>query len=53
MYIMLYEQLQELYTNYIIMKPASKHRDYTYRAGDYFVTIATNQRNHRQIREGD
>lgn len=53
MNIMLCKQLRELYTNYMIMKPESRHRDYTYRAGDYFVTIAANQRNYRKIRTGN
>lgn len=48
MNIMLYEQLRELYTNYMIMKSTHNDNDYTYKAGDYFVTITTDQRNNRQ-----
>lgn len=50
--IMLYEQLRELYNNYMIMKPAH-NENYTYKAGDLVVTISTDKRHYGQIREGD
>lgn len=46
--IMLYEQLRELYTNYMVMETANSPKEYKYRAGDYFVTITAVKRNHRQ-----
>lgn len=51
--IMLYEQIKELNTNYLIVKPVSKCSDYTYKAGDLIVTITANKGYNRQIRKGD
>lgn len=51
--IMLYEQYKELYANYLILKPVSKNRDYTYKAGDLVVTISTGEGNHRKTTTGN
>lgn len=47
--IAFYEQIRELYTNYMIMNPTVKTKDYTYKAGDLNVAITADQRNHRQV----
>lgn len=49
--IMKYEQFKDLYTNYIKMKSMPKSRDFTNEGGDIFVTIRTDKRNYRKIRE--
>lgn len=48
---MLHEQFRELYTNYIIIRAAHNEKNYTYRAGDYFVTITADKGYNRQIRK--
>lgn len=45
--IMQYEQLKELYANYLNLKPTYKTVDFMYKVGDSNVTIRTNQRDNR------
>lgn len=53
MNIMLNEQLQNLYANYMVIRPVPKSKDYTYKAGDLIVTVAADQRNHGKTTAGD
>lgn len=48
MNIMQYEQLIQIYANYISTKAEHQYSDYIYRAGGLIVTIAADKRNHRQ-----
>lgn len=45
--IFLYEQWKELYTNYLVVRPVHRQRDYTYKGGGINVTISTDKRNYR------
>lgn len=51
--ILLYEQWEEIYKNYLLIRPAQKQRDFTYKGGDVNVTISTNQRYNRPITARD
>lgn len=51
--IMRLEQFKELYANYLMLKPESKHIDYKYKAGDKVVTVTEDQGHNGQVRTGD
>ena len=53
MNIMLYEQLRDLYTNYVMIKPIHKPKDYICKAGGLNVTITTGEGNHRKTATGN
>ncbi len=50
--IILYEQWKELYNTYLTIRPIHRGKDFTYKDGDLYVAITTNQRNYRQVTEG-
>ncbi len=50
--IILYEQWKELYNTYLTIRPIHGGKDFTYKDGDLYVAITTNQRNNRQVTAG-
>lgn len=47
MNIMLYEQLMDLYANYVMIKPMHKPKDYICKAGGLNVTITADKGHHQ------
>lgn len=42
--IFLFEWWKETYTNFLIIRPVQKQKDFTFKGGDLCVTISTDQR---------
>ena len=50
--IMQLEQCRELYSNYLQIKPNHKTIDFTFKVGDKYVAIRTDQRDYRKVATG-
>lgn len=50
--VLFYEQWQEAYINFLMIRPVQKQKDYTYKGGDSNVTITANKRYNRPITTG-
>ena len=51
--IMLFEQVKNLYLNYLEIKPMHTYKEFTYVGGELNVTTRKNSRNNREIGERD
>lgn len=51
--IMLYEQIKNLYQNYLQIKPVNDFYEFTYIGGVVNVTTRKDSGNHREVREGN
>lgn len=51
--IMQIEKCRDLYANYLQIKPNNKTIDFTFKVGDKYVAIRTDQRDYRKVATGD
>lgn len=51
--IMLYEQVKNLYFNYLKIRPTNEFNDFTYVRGDMYVTTRKNTGNNREVGKRD